>query len=365
MEELLKNHTLEIEFLLKKLPWILIIFWGCYSSLIILFKTLRRKYSNFYIIESIPNVFVTLGLFRTFTGIAYGLLYFDTSPDQIKQSIKTLLDGLKLAMFTSITGILLSLIFSKIIEISIRPPESPELFQLRKLNYNFETLSKTLSETQHKALVEALKEVLSDFNQIFKSFVNELVEKNFEELNNTINQLCEWQKQHKDDVKNLTNEYKNLVSYHAAFSDKTKEWVSRLDEISGQSSKLQIVIDKFNDAFNEDGNLSAAINKIKEVTFNLDASTKVFKDTITNMQDAAKSIKQTGENVTTWTTSIENVSEQAQAIVDKVSTLRTINIEQINSLVNEFDKSLKGTLGTFDELILKYIESIENRISDN
>lgn len=368
MEELLKANGGIVELLLKKLPWILIGVWTIYSVLVIVFRSIRNKISNFYLVESIPSVFVTLGLFGTFTGIAYGLLYFDTSPDQIKISIKILLDGLKLAMFTSITGILLSLIFSKIIKIAvnskkIQPPKSPELLELVKLNKNFVEFNKTISTTQYEALVDALKDVLSDFNGVFLNFIDDLVEKNFKELSQTINQLSEWQRQHKDDVNNLTISYRELVDQHKEFTSKTNEWVLKLDEISGQSSKLQNVIDQFNDAFNEDGNLSRVIKEVQQSTHELKSATENLKDISLKINEKSNSIEITGEKISQWTENVEGVSEQAQSIINKVETLRTIDIKHVDNIVEEFNTKLSGTLGSFDELILKYIENIENRIS--
>lgn len=367
MEELLKANGETVEFLLKKLPWFLIAMWAIYSVIVLISKPIRRGFSNFYIVESIPSVFVTLGLFGTFTGIAYGLLYFDTSPEQIKESIKILLDGLKLAMFTSITGILLSLIFSKIVKIAvnsrrIEPPSSPELRELIKLNNNFVEFNKTISTTQYEALVDALKDVLSDFNGVFLKFIDELVKQNFEELTNTINQLSEWQKQHKDDVNNLTLAYRELVEQHTNFANKSEEWVERLDEISGQSSKLQNVIDQFNEAFNEDGNLSRVLSEINEATSELKSTTENFTEISSKMNETSNSMEVTGSKITEWTNSVMNVSEQAQLIINRVETLRTIDIKHVDSIVEEFNNKLAGTLGSFDELILRYIENIENRI---
>jgi gas vesicle protein len=370
MEELLKANAEVVEFVLKNLPWISLGLWALYSILVLTFKDLRKSISNFYIIESIPSVFVTLGLFGTFTGIAFGLLYFDTSPDLIKESIKILLDGLKLAMFTSITGILMSLIFSKIIKIAvnsknIKPPSSPELLELQQLNKNFIEFNESISTTQYEALVDALKDVLSDFNQVFLKFINELVEQNFEELSHTINQLSEWQRQHKDDVNDLTVAYRELVSKHSEFAEKTNEWVSILDEVSGQSSRLQHVIDQFNEAFNEDGNLSRVLTEIRESTSELKFTTKNFNEISVKMNQTSSAIEATGEKITQWTNSVENVSESSQKIVEKVEALQSISSNHIDNLVDEFNNGLKGTFGTFDALIQEYIKSIEQKIKRN
>ena len=346
-----------IEFLLKQLPWWLIGFWTIYTILSVFIKPIRHYISNFYIIESVPNVFVTLGLFGTFTGIAYGLLYFDTTPDHIKDSIKLLLDGLKSAMFTSILGILLSLIFSKIIKIFINTkyitgPESPELIELRNLNRNFEEFKNVISTTQYNAIVDAFSELITNFNEVFQVFIEDLVQSNFEELKQTINELSTWQKEHKEDVIELKTAYKSLVSQHQKFADTTVVWVSKLDEISGQSSKLQKVIDEFNSAFNENGNLSRVLKDVQAATSELMKVTENFNNLSIKMNETTDSIKITGENVTKWTSSVELVSNSASNIVESVKTLRSIDVESLNKM-----------LASIDALFLEYIKDLESRIN--
>lgn len=64
-------------------------------------------------IESLPSLLSTLGVLGTFAGITVGLLNFN--PQDLDKSIPELLDGLKTAFFTSLTGMVCSLILSRII----------------------------------------------------------------------------------------------------------------------------------------------------------------------------------------------------------------------------------------------------------
>ena len=61
-------------------------------------------------IEMIPSLVSTLGVLGTFAGITLGLLFFDTK--DLTQSIPLLLDGLKTAFFTSLAGMIGSMILS-------------------------------------------------------------------------------------------------------------------------------------------------------------------------------------------------------------------------------------------------------------
>lgn len=62
------------------------------------------------LIEMIPSLISTLGVLGTFAGITMGLYYFDTS--NLTASIPLLLNGLKTAFFTSLAGMVGSLVLS-------------------------------------------------------------------------------------------------------------------------------------------------------------------------------------------------------------------------------------------------------------
>ena len=61
-------------------------------------------------IEMIPSLVSTLGVLGTFAGITLGLVFFDTR--NLPQSIPLLLNGLKTAFFTSLAGMIGSLVLS-------------------------------------------------------------------------------------------------------------------------------------------------------------------------------------------------------------------------------------------------------------
>ena len=56
--------------------------------------------------QLLPSILVGIGILGTFTGIFIGLINFDV--DKIKESVPQLLEGLKIAFFTSIIGLILS-----------------------------------------------------------------------------------------------------------------------------------------------------------------------------------------------------------------------------------------------------------------
>lgn len=68
----------------------------------------RQKWIN-----QLPSIISTLGVLGTFVGITKGLIHFDTQ--KLDESIPSLLNGLKTAFFTSLAGMVGSLILNRVV----------------------------------------------------------------------------------------------------------------------------------------------------------------------------------------------------------------------------------------------------------
>ncbi len=55
-------------------------------------------------VRSAPSILTSLGIFGTFLGIAFGLMQFDSN--NIEASVPAMIDGLGVAVWSSIVGIL-------------------------------------------------------------------------------------------------------------------------------------------------------------------------------------------------------------------------------------------------------------------
>lgn len=107
--------TAIISFLIQ--PTLIYIFMGCWFIFSCIYIYLKKKNNkvNDYIYDSIPSMFVTLGVLGTFGGIFIGLQNFQVDTmENIEKSIPALLEGLRGAFSTSIIGMLLSLFVGRI-----------------------------------------------------------------------------------------------------------------------------------------------------------------------------------------------------------------------------------------------------------
>jgi DNA anti-recombination protein RmuC len=348
-------------------------------------------------------MFVTLGLLGTFLGISYGLINFNTDPGAIKDSIKDLLEGLKTAFYTSIFGIVGSLIFKMIINyilnasIIAHPDDLKEQNLYSNMNNNLNAIreqtfsaSRTLKEIKNEslknisdgtnglankldrffedmaaqsagAIQDALKEVIADFNETFKTFIGQLVEQNFDKLTKSIDQLVTWQKDYKGDITNIKLAYERLAGNHKEFVENTEDWVSKLDKIAGSSSQLQLIINDFQAAFDDESRFSDVILKINDSVDNLHSTSEIVNNHTTQLSKTTDALISTQEEITSWLTQEESVRTMVTALGDSLTQLRQFDISNIEKLDESFSSRLNDTFRGLDDLMAAQLKLIINK----
>ena len=107
MKEIIQNHGIEVSMTMMTVIVLCAIIGYVYIRIQ---KQKDKLLDHKGVIEMIPSLISTLGVLGTFAGITMGLYYFDTN--DLTHSIPLLLSGLKTAFFTSLAGMVGSLILS-------------------------------------------------------------------------------------------------------------------------------------------------------------------------------------------------------------------------------------------------------------
>lgn len=393
-----------LNFICRKLPWILLIMWTIYAIAISLFTKQLKKATNYYVFESVPSVFVTIGLLGTFLGITYGLVHFDVSPEKIKNSIQELLVGLKTAFYTSIFGIIMSLIFKKIVnyKLSIGVLEHPvdvreldlltsinnNLISIREqsistakdlddiktnkldniaratngLQYKLDKFFEDMAEQSAGAIESALKEVIEDFNETFKTFIGQLVEKNFDKLTTSIDTLVTWQADYRNDIIEIKNSYEALAKNHKDFVGTTEDWVSKLDKIAGSSSHLQQIINDFQSAFDDKSRFSDVISKINESIEHLRSTSEIVNKHTTQLGNTSEAFTHTKEEISNWLNNESSVREMVISLSKALTELKQFEITQFENLDKEFQTKLNNTFKGLDDVMRTQLKLVESKL---
>lgn len=224
-----------------------------------------------------PALLTTVGIFFCFAGITWGLV--DFAPDDLRDSVPHLLQGIRTSFWASVFGIgcaltiKLRLLFFgepalatagvpagatiedlvvqlRQLERSVAGTHDSALLgqvklartdsneHLEALNRSFQRFADDVVEANRAALLQALSKIVGDFN----STLQEQFGQNFKDLNSAVAKLVVWQKQYEQQLNSLIDEEIRTRNNLAAaamsistFVDKasgfapTIQWSERLD----------------------------------------------------------------------------------------------------------------------------------------
>jgi biopolymer transport protein ExbB/TolQ len=225
----------------------------CYALIAVVFVWGLRDIKNKKNANLQAGLSAGLGMLGTFIGISLGLDGFDEN--NITASIPILLDGMKTAFWTSVWG-MISNISLKAISNIFRHKDDPKtgendaetvisllkdmvkngqensglmknieksisgdgdstlltnIIRLRtniqdnlsELNKSFKDFAQKQAENNTKALMEAIERVIGDFN----TKINEQLGDNFKKFNEALSIMLEWQKNYKEQVEKITEQF--------------------------------------------------------------------------------------------------------------------------------------------------------------
>ncbi|MBV6655554.1 MAG: MotA/TolQ/ExbB proton channel family protein, partial [Mameliella sp.] len=390
------------ETLLFFLPYGLLALWFIFSVFYLFKANYRPAKINSYLLQAIPGLFTTIGVFGTFLGIAIGL--YDFKVEDIQGSITELLNGMKLAFLTSIIGIFLSFVFGLFMRSilhakggEIRLPLSEESRRLdvlrveaerqytlldgiakslsdnqkaiketnadstRKLleeikatnkhlikaseqsNQNTEAMVTTLNEN-HKlmrdkftefselmaqanteALREAMESLVKDFNEMFSDLITSLVNQNFQELNQSVQKLNDWQKENRVQVDSLYEKLTILLNrtddFSKAIEEKVPIAVTQLEQTSGS---LQQMSEYAAAISSSEGELQEILNILKSVLIEderfIEMSDRV-NESIETLQHSTSSLSRASQSLDSTTNSLQDIHSWHSQNKEVVETL--------------------------------------------
>lgn len=213
------------------------------------------------------------------------------------------------------------------------------------LSEKFDEFSKLLEKSNTEALVEVMKKVTEEFNRQMSDLINKLVQENFEQLNHSVEQLNEWQKQNKEMIASLTKQYKAMEEDFENTSTTLVNVGKDTTALVADGSKLHQIVEALNAVMVED-------KKFVEIVGNLTASAEQNKVAITEFKDAQSSLNE-------WVRKQRNFVEAVQALIKKLEEL-----SNINDYSKEFWKQTRSGMNDSLAIIQQGSRSLMNDIQN-
>ena len=369
--------------------------------------------------EYIPAFMTALGILGTFIGIVYGLKDFD--PENIDDSIPSLLNGLKTAFNTSIVGMGGTILFKLLTSFKVRKDKAAELqeeediaqeilntmkdhtgmfeklllaigsdgdnsllSQTRLLRYDLHEQSKTslkefndfrkelsgqldifIEKISHAAsdqIIEALKNVITDFN-------NQLTEQfgeNFKQLNEAVGKLVEWQKEYREHLIELEKRYKATVELleqskdaMVSIADTTQAIPQTMNSLDKLLKAQQVQIDDMDHHMETLAQTrEKAVEAVPEIQKCINTITDDLKSSVKGASDTlVKTVSEAAKNM-------ETATQQTTSALASTAEKIVGNTEAISTNMDNFNKETKAaienTLSTIQQLQKHLVETSDD-----
>ena len=351
-------------------------------------------------VANTPNLLTSIGILGTFIGIVIGLIDFD--PTKIDDSIAALLEGLKTAFITSLSGITGSVLFKilsaipffqhkdqshsgrdigqelldssknqaiqlEAIKTAIAGEEESSLAgQIKlfrgdardrhdeqrrsyeefssKLWDQMQSFAEMLSKSATEQVINALKEVIADFN----NNLTEQFGENFKALDASVQKLVIWQEQYREQLTQMGEQYKQGVTAIT----QTEQSVAHISEESKHIPETMALLKEV---------MEINQHQIGELNNHL----KAFKDIRDRAVEAVPEIrKQIDETVEGITESATKLIAGVTISTDQIKTAITTGAEELDANVQRLSANLTTTSDTLSVQSVKISEQLEDTVKD-
>ena len=346
------------------------------------FWNMRYRQAN-----AIASIVTISGVLGTFVGIAWGLWNFN--PNDIEASVPKLLEGLKMAFFTSILGIFGSIclrwlnlhkqkehagqssgatiddlvdLLSDILEVEKREGketreslqsieksltgegDSTVLTQLQKLRTTFSDkqdelvrafneFAERMADNNTQALIKALEEVMRDFN----AKINEQFGDNFRQLNEAVGKINDWQEQYRQQMAELAEEFRIAAA-----------------SVEQSRQSLAVIADRSNAIVSSAERLDPILQVVEHQIAQLDAHLKAFSALAENAESAFPIIE----------TRLNQLTDDFSAVVKETIDNSHASMESQRESLAKQSQQLEETVTNTSSHIQQQTETLFQRTSE-
>ncbi len=245
------------------------------------------------------------------------------------------------------------------------------------LNQKFDDFGKMLQKNNTEALVEVMKNATETFNKQMSELVNKLVQENFNELNQSVQNLNTWQQENKEMIGTLTDQFSNVAQDFTKTSTAIKEITENTTKLTNENSHLSNLIKELQKVMVDDEKFTTITEKLENTIDTLKENTETFDETTNKLNDwiiNEKNFKDSVDILISRLNEIENIKDingefwnqtkhqlnEGVSIISQASKELRNNLDDISA---EFTEQLNQTLTSLDALIQRLVKKANNEIN--
>ena len=263
--------------------------------------------------------------------------------------------------------------FSKSNHKNIKSIEEKMVTNSNLMQNKFDEFSELLRRSNTEALVEVMRQVTVDFNNQMGELIDRLVQENFRELNNSVQQLNTWQQENKRMVEELTNKFNQVTNNIESTSVSIKEISNNTKSLTDDNSNLSKLIKELQKVMIEDTKYQEIVQKLISTIETQKSTTEAFDKSTIQLNEWIRKQRQFSDSVSKLLSRLEEIDkikdinevfwketerklQEGVGIISKANQDLSKDIESINA---EFYERLSSTLTSLDELIRRIIKEYD------
>lgn len=237
------------------------------------------------------------------------------------------------------------------------------------ISRKFDEFSQLLAKNNTEALVEVMKRATEEFNAQMSALIEKLVQENFQELNNSVQRMNQWQQENKEMIQYLTDQFKKVSSEFAITASAIKEITENTTKLTDKNSHLTKLIQELQKVMIDDTKFQEIVGKLTSTVDTLKENTEAFDETTNKLNNWVRNQMNFSDSVAKLLTRLEEIDKikdinevfwentkkqlnEGVGLIEKASKRLSNDLENINS---EFYDRLNITLQNLDTLIQRII----------
>ncbi|GAB6100665.1 hypothetical protein JCM16358_25440 [Halanaerocella petrolearia] len=312
------------------------------------------------IIDKSVSVLILLGVLGTFIGLTFSLSNIDLnilSQDMTKgiNKLSKLLEGMKIAFYTSIAGMITSVIVNVVNR--IWNPEQKMISIMTRLEDYLDNNIRGQIDRQTRQ-VEAVTELSNKIEQSFSSLENVLTDTFIESigtLDNTMQNIYNSMNKFNE----LSNEFEEAKGYMVEFNQGLEESVNKFAELYQTNKELTTIFTEgVDDLKGEFSALGEDLAKLSEERRLIKKETDLLEDILASMEEYSSQIQEQITTLTTIDNRQQNLINTYQSIEDSFEQVSAnlIDYSEVSTSQSELVTSFRDALGEMKSDLAKYEE---------
>ncbi len=193
------------------------------------------------------------------------------------------------------------------------------------LTQKFEEFSELLKKSNTEALVEVMKGVTEEFEKQMNALISKLIQENFEQLNQSVANMIQWQKDNKDMIESLTNQYFEMATDFEETSTTLHKVGDDTKLLVSDGGKLHQIID----------GLEQVMSKDKDFV----ATAELMRKAAEMNEENMRKYEEYTRNLNVWVQKQRDFVEGVKQLIHKLDEL-----DKLRDFNNDFWKETKEKL---------------------